>query len=87
MIPDVISKTLHAEFKQGHVQRKPEKRSYGARTKSVACRQHSTGHDDWGMFSSTKGLFSSHQFQTLALCKKKIPCHIKLAIYAWSTKC
>ena len=32
-------------------------------------------------------LFSSPQMQTLALCKKKIPHHIKLAVYAWSTKC
>jgi len=27
------------------------------------------------------------KFKTLALCKKKIPHHIKLAVYAWSTKC
>jgi hypothetical protein len=31
----------------------------------------------WAVFSSTKK----------TLCRKKIPRHIKLAIYAWSTKC
>ena len=32
-------------------------------------------------------MFSSHRFQNLALCKKKISRHIKLAVHAWSTKC
>ena len=30
-------------------------------------------------------MFSSPNFQNLALCKKKIPRHIKLAVHAWST--
>ena len=29
----------------------------------------------------------SSKIQTLTLCKKKIPRHIKLAVHAWSTKC
>ena len=33
------------------------------------------------------GVFSSSKFQNLALCKKKIPRHIKFAVHAWSTKC
>ena len=32
-------------------------------------------------------MFSSLKIQNLALCKKKIPHHIKLAVHAWSTKC
>ena len=27
------------------------------------------------------------KIQNLALCKKKIPRHIKLTVHAWSTKC
>ena len=30
---------------------------------------------------------SSLIFQILALCKKEIPRHIKLAVHVWSTKC
>ena len=33
-----------------------------------------------------KPLFSSIEFSTLALCKKKISRHIKLTVHTWSTK-
>ena len=39
------------------------------------------------MPKATKALFSFLILQILALCKKKIYCHIKLGVYAWSTKC
>jgi len=35
----------------------------------------------------SKPLFSYSKMQTLTLCKKKIPHHIKLAVHVWSTKC
>ena len=42
--------------------------------------------DQWSMYSSW-AMFSAHKIQTLALCKKKIFRHIKLAVHVWSTKC
>ena len=35
----------------------------------------------------TWALFSFLILQILALCKKKISCHIKLTVHTWSTKC
>ena len=33
-----------------------------------------------------KAMFSYPIFQNLALCKKKILCHIKFVVHVWSTK-
>ena len=36
--------------------------------------------------AAARAIFSCLEFQNLALCKKKIFRHIKLAVYVWSTK-
>jgi len=50
-----------------------------------------TGGHCVGSFPQQAGpvqaMFSSLKIQNLALCKKKIPHHIKFAVHAWSTKC
>jgi len=49
-----------------------------------ARRMHMQMKIIWGMRAPRP---AHPKIQTLALCKKKILRHIKLAVHAWSTKC
>jgi hypothetical protein len=68
-------------------------------TTVVSYRRTSSSSSSWGLMracqlflltvysTSTRPLFSYLDSPQISLCKKKIPCHIKISANAWSTKC
>ena len=59
-------------------------------TRPATSGMHETAWSSSGDKQIIKGvmvMFSFTKIQTLALCKKKILRHIKLAVHTWSTKC